>query len=326
MEILWLDDSDVRKVLGMGEVMEAVEAAFHEHGLGNVQMPPKIYLYFPEYAGDLRAMPAYIPSLKAAGVKVVNVHPGNPNKALPTVMAVVILNDPTTGAPIALLNGTYLTDMRTGAAGGIAARYLAREDSVVVGIIGAGRQARTQLMALSEIMGIETVKVSSRTRESCNRFKQDMEKFICGDIVVTSVKDACDSDILVTTTPARGPIVKDEWIEPGTHINAIGADAKGKEELDPQLLKRSKIVVDDIAQAVHSGEVNVPIEKGIISKEDIYCQLGEIIAGLKSGREDDSEITIFDSTGLAIQDIAVAHLAFSKAKFKGLGVKIPFSL
>jgi alanine dehydrogenase len=315
----------MKKVLTMDKVMDAVKEAFKEHGLKNVRMPPKIYLNLNEFNGDIRAMPAYIPSLKTAGVKIVNAHPDNPKKNLPTVMAVVILNDPTTGAPYSIMNGTLLTDMRTGAAGGLAARYLAREDSAVIGMIGSGRQARTQLMGLSEIMGIEMVKVASKSRESCVKFKEEMKELICGDIVITTVKEACDCDILVTTTPVTAPIIKAEWVKLGTHINAIGADARGKEELDPLLLKKSKIVVDDKAQAFHSGEINVPLEKGIITEKDIYGELGEIIAGLKPGRENDSEITIFDSTGLAIQDIATANLAYSLAKSKGLGMSIPYN-
>jgi alanine dehydrogenase len=324
MDILWLTDEEVKKVLSMGEVLEAVEDAFREHGLKRVQMPPKIYLTFPDYNGDLRTMPAYIPSLDVAGVKIVNVHPENPGKGLPTVMAVVVLNDPKTGGPIAMMDGTYITDMRTGAGGGIAARYLAREDSAVVGMVGAGRQARTQLLALSEIMAIEEVKVASRSPSSRERFKEDVSKQICGEIIISSVEEACNCDILITTTPVREPIIKDEWISEGTHINAIGADAAGKEELDPKILKRAKIVVDDIAQASHSGEINVPLSKGIIKEKDIYGELGEIVAGKKPGRETGEEITVFDSTGLAIQDIATARLAYSKAKFKGLGKPLKF--
>jgi alanine dehydrogenase len=138
-----------------------------------------------------------------------------------------------------------------------------------------------------------------------------------------NVEDAVKGcDILVTTTPSTQPIVKNEWISEGMHINAIGSDAPGKEELDPEILKRAKIVVDDIEQAWHSGEINVPAAKGIISKADIYAELGEIIVGKKVGRESDEEITIFDSTGLAIQDLATATLVYKKAREKNLGFEV----
>jgi alanine dehydrogenase len=136
------------------------------------------------------------------------------------------------------------------------------------------------------------------------------------------VEDVCDCDILVTTTPSRKPLVKAQWVKEGTHINAIGADAVGKEELEPELLIRSKIVVDDIVQALHSGEVNVPLSKHYISENDIHAQLGEVITGLKPGRTSEEEITIFDSTGLAIQDVASAHLVYERAVIEGLGRQV----
>ena len=320
MKILWLNESQVKDVLDMSGCMEAVEHAFAQHGLGMVQMPPKSYLYYPAHNGDLRTMPAFLEADDITGVKMVTVHPDNPQKGLPTVMATVILNSTETGAPLAIMDGTYLTDMRTGAAGGVAAKYLARPDSRVLGLVGGGRQARTQAMAVMENFDIDTIKVVTRHRLQGERFKQDMESICDCDILVKdSIEEVCDCDILVTTTPAREPIVKNEWIKEGTHINAIGADAKGKEELDPLILKRAKIVIDDIRQAAHSGEINVPISEGIITEDSIYANLGEIVSGKKKGRETNREITVFDSTGLAIQDIATANLVFNKAKDAGIG-------
>lgn len=323
MEIVWLNGKNVEELLKMNEVIEAVENAFRYHGLGRTQMPPKVFLYFEKYNGDLRAMPAYVLDTDEAGVKIVNSHPDNPIKGLPTVLATYILNDPKTGAPLALMNATYLTDIRTGAAGAVAAKYLARRDSRVLGIVGCGRQARTQLMAISEVYEIEKVLVYDIKPEHCNLFKKNMEKLGI-DILSVDIERICKADILVTTTPVRNPIIKSVWIENGTHINAIGADAPGKQELDPEILKRSKIVIDSWEQAHHSGEINVPLSRGEISKEDIYSELGEIVAGLKKGRENDEEITVFDSTGLAIQDVAVASLAYKKAVEKNVGIRLEF--
>jgi alanine dehydrogenase len=320
MEVLWANDETVRRNLGMGKVMEAVEEAFRQHGLGRVQMPPKMYLTFPKYGGDLRVMPAYMESLEMAGVKIVNVHPENPSRGLPTVMALVVLNDPRTGAPIALFNGTSLTDLRTGAAGGVALRYLSRKDARVVGIVGAGNQARTQLSAASRVLEVEEVLVTSRSLEESRRFQVEMEgEMGCEILPRKTVAEVCDCDVLITTTPVRKPIVRDEWIREGTHINAIGADARGKEELEPAILKRAKVVVDDWAQASHSGEVNVPLEKGTLTREEIYGELGEIVCGKKEGRETEEEITVFDSTGLAIQDVATATLLYRVLKERELG-------
>lgn len=325
METLLLPYKDVKPLLSMDEVMEVVEEAFRQKGLGKVQMPPKMYLFYKKYNGDLRVMPSYLPELEVSAVKVVNVHPDNPLKhKLPTVMATIILIDPKTGYPVAVMDGTLITDMRTGAAGGVAAKYLARKDSKVVGMIGAGRQARTQLMALINVFKkFDEVRIYSRSKDRREAFAREASKLysqIANVRPVQTVKEAVkDADIIITTTPSREPLVKDEWISEGTHFNCIGADAPGKQELDPMILKRAKIVVDDWEQASHSGEINVPLSKGIISKDDIYGEIGEIIAGVKPGRTSNSEITIFSSTGLAIQDAVTAKMVYEKAVAKGVG-------
>jgi len=322
MKILLISKKDIEGILSMREVMDAVESAFRYKALGKVQMPPKLYVTFPK--GDFRTMPCYIPELGFGGVKIVNVHPENPKKyELPTIMALIILIEPETGKPLAIMDGTWITNMRTGAAGGIAAKYLARKDSKIIGMVGAGTQARSQLLALDLVFKIDEVKIYAKPLESCERFKKDMAFLGLNISIKEKAEDAVRGcDILVTTTPVTQPIVENEWVDEGMHINAIGADAPLKEELDPRILKRAKIVVDDIEQACHSGEINVPISKGIISRADIYAELGEIIAGKKVGRVTDNEITIFDSTGLAIQDVATAAIVYKKAKEKGLGSEV----
>lgn len=320
MDVLWLSEEDVKSVLKMDDAIIAVENAFRDHGLGRTQMPPKSYLYFSTHDGDLRTMPAYLEGMDSAGVKIVNVHPGNPGRGLPTVMATFVLNSPETGAPLAVMGATYITSMRTGAAGGIAAKYLARPGSKVVGMVGAGAQARTQLMSLAGFFKIERVIVSGRSIESAHAFEKDARAFLnCEYMTTSNPQDACDCDILVTTTPVRSPIVKASWVKPGTHINAIGADARGKQELETNLTRRAKTVVDDMIQAVHSGEVNVPISEGKLKPEEIYAQIGDIVAGKVKGRTSEEEITIFDSTGLAIQDVATGRMVYERAIKAGKG-------
>ena len=289
--------------LDIREVNAAIEEAFAEHGRGRVQMPPKIYVTFDH--GDFRTMPAYIPSLSLAGVKIVNVHPGNPRIGFPTVMALTVILDPGTGIPVAILNATGLTDLRTGASGGIAAKYLAPSHSVSLGIVGSGRQAAAQLDAIAAELEVKAIKVWSRNEKNAVSF---CRKYGALDCTVAPIEKVCDCDLLVTTTPSREPVVRSEWIHEGTHINAIGADAPGKEELDPGILQRARVFVDDPAQAVHSGEINVPIAKGLFSPDSIEGTLGEVVLGRKK-RMSDSEITVFDSTGLAIQDLAIADIA-----------------
>lgn len=324
MEVLWLSEKEVRGLLSITDALGAVEDAFRQHGLRKVQMPPKLYLDFSKHKGDLRAMPAYLEEQDIAGVKIVNVHPRNPGKGLLTVMAVLVINDPATGAPLALMDGTYLTDLRTGAGGGVAVKYLARKGSSVVGMIGAGRQARTQLIAINEVLAVDEVRVASKSRAGVEKFVEEMLPIVDAEYMMRDLKEACRCDVLVTTTPVRSPIVREEWIQKGTHINAIGADAKGKQELSPGILKKAKIVVDDLSQAAHSGEVNVPLSEGIIREEDIHGELGRVIVGDIPGRENGEEITIFDSTGLAIQDVAAGALVYKKALSKGLGTRLSF--
>ena len=320
MGILWISEEDVGRLITMREVMTAVEAAFKAHGLGRVQMPSKVYLDFARYRGDLRAMPAYIEEMEMAGVKVVNSHADNPMSGLPAVAAVLVLNDPKTGMALAILSATLLTALRTGAAGGIAARFLARPDSRVVGLVGCGRQALRQLEALKAVLPVERVKVWGLTRTESDRFLENAPLFKGTAFeVCEQVSAACDADIIVTTTPSRQPVVLSSWIKPGTHINAIGADAPGKQELDPEILRRACIVVDEIEQACHGGELNVPVRRGEISRGDIEAQLGQIIAGAKQGRKSPQDITVFDSTGLAIQDIAAGAAVYQKALQAGAG-------
>ncbi len=323
--VLILRESDVRGLLSMDEVIEAVEEAFLEKAAGQAQMPAKIYLYYSRYDGDLRVMPAYLEGLDISAVKVVNVHPGNRRFGLPSVMATIILVDPQTGEPLSIISGAWITAMRTGGASGVATKHLARKGSKNLGIIGAGVQAETQLLAVSRVADLEQVKVfdmdEARKRDFAHRQAENHR-----GVEILPAETAQDAvtgmDILVTVTPARSPIVRNEWVEPGLHINAIGADAPGKEELDPMILKRAKIVVDDWDQASHSGEVNMPLAKRMIRRENIYAELCEVVSRRKPGRESDEEITVFDATGLAILDAITAKLVYKRAVDLGRGQEI----
>lgn len=326
MKMRMLSINDAKKLLTMKDTLKLVEAAFKEKGFKRVQMPPKPYLFFKRYNGDLRIMPSYLEGLDEAGIKLVNVHPDNPEKyGIPTVLATILLFDPKNGAPVCIMDGTWITAMRTAAATGIATKYLARKDSKTVGMIGAGYQAPFQLEALREVMKIEQVKVYARRKEKVEKFAEEMEEKLGLEVeAMDTAEDAVrDVDVLVTVTTAREPVVEDEWVSEGMHINGIGADAPGKQELDPRILKRAKIIVDDWEQACHSGEVNVPLAKGDITKENIYGELGEIVAGLRPGRTSDDEITIFDSTGLSIQDVITGWHVLRMAKQRGMGSEVP---
>jgi alanine dehydrogenase len=298
--------------------MEEVEKAFKEKALGYTQMPPKAYLNFSKYNGDLRTMPAYLERLDVASVKIVNSHPDNLKKyGMPTVSATVLLLNPKTGALLSIMGANNITAMRTAAAGGIAAKYLAKRNSKIASFVGAGVQARAQLTALLSVFpNFEEIRVYDISPQAAQSFASDAKEKAPHSKITNFCNEAetvNKADIVVTTTPSKKPIVLEQWVSDGTHFNCIGADAPLKEELDPAILKRAKIIVDDWEQAAHSGEINVPFSKGILTKPDVWAELGEIVIGAKLARTSDEEITIFDSTGLAIQDAVTVDLAYRKA-------------
>jgi len=301
---------DVAHLLNMKDTLRVVEEAFEEAARGSARMPPKAYLDVEK--GDFRAMPVAL--LGAAVLKWVNVHPGNASVGLPTVMATLIYNDTETGYPLAVMDATDITAYRTGAAAALASKYLARRNSRTLGIIGAGRQAYTQLLAHAEIFDLRLVKLYDLSPVAAENMVRALPDY---PLEVCSLKEAADSDIVCTVTPARTPFLKREWLKPGTHINAVGADAAGKQELEPSILKAAMVVVDNLEQASAAGEINVPVRTGLFRIEEVYAALGDIIAGRRPGRTDDRSITVFDSTGVAIEDVAVARLVYQKARKAG---------
>jgi len=251
-QVLTLGRHEVEGLLSMSEALAEVERAFRLEAEAKAIMPPKLYLDLPKYHGDFRAMPAYIDG--TPGLKWVSVYPDNRRHNYPCVIATIVLCDPNTGCPLAVMDGTYITSIRTGAAGGVAVKYLARKDSSVIGIIGTGMQSRTQLLAISEVLPrIEEVKMFDLDQAASQRCAEEMGTKLGTEVrPVETVEEAAEADIVVTTTPSTKPIVKKQHIRPGTHINAIGADAAGKQELAADILRDAKIVIDDIHQASHS--------------------------------------------------------------------------
>jgi alanine dehydrogenase len=310
MPTLLLDNHAVCNIMKMADVIEVVENAFRMWGEGKATMPPKSYLLVE--SGDFRAMPAALPG--SAGLKWVNVHPQNSRHNLPSVMAIIIYNDPETGYPLAIMDATRITAYRTGAASAIASKYLARRNSRTLGIIGAGYQANTQILAHARLFSFSSINVNDISSTAVQKLIKTFPEY---PIKSCSVKEAAASDIVCTLTPSREPILKRDWIAPGTHINAVGADAAGKEELEYSILSDAMVVVDDIQQATAGGEINVPVKKGQYNSSQIYGTLAELVTGKKKGRTDNRAITVFDSTGLAIEDIAVARLIFEKARHIG---------
>ncbi|WP_254531994.1 ornithine cyclodeaminase family protein [Natrinema gelatinilyticum] len=320
MNTLLLDSDDVDEHARLTRVIEAVERAFAAFENGTTQMPAKSYIDLPQYNGDFRSMPAYLDTGEwdAAGVKWVNVHPDNPaDHDLPTVLGTMIYSDPETAFPLSIMDGTALTMKRTGAAAAVATNHLAVEAASSLGLVGAGVQSYTQLEAISEVRPIETVVVSDPDDERVTRFVEAFEDRF--DVRDGSISEAGHCDVLSTVTPVREPIVGREAVGDHTHVNAIGADAEGKHELADEVLEAATIVIDDHEQCTHSGEINVPYRAGTLTDADIYGEIGELVVGSKAGRTDDTGITVFDSTGLAIQDVAAARVVYETAREEDAG-------
>ncbi|QLG49618.1 ornithine cyclodeaminase family protein [Natrinema halophilum] len=315
MNSLLLDSDDVDEYARLDAVIDAVEEAFAAFERGTTQMPAKSYIDLPQYNGDFRSMPAYLDTGEwdAAGLKWVNVHPDNPaDHDLPTVLGTMIYSDPETAFPLAIMDGTSLTMKRTGAAAAVATDYLAVANASSLGLVGAGVQSYTQLEAISEVRPIETVVVSDPDEERVERFVAAFEDRF--DIRGGSISEAGHCDVLSTVTPVEDPIVGLEDVGDHTHVNAIGADAEDKHELADEVLAAARIVIDDHEQCTHSGEINVPYSAGTLTDADIHGEIGELVVGTKEGRTDDLGITVFDSTGLAIQDVAAAHVVYEAAR------------
>jgi len=319
----------VEAALTMKEAIAAVEEAFRQQALGNVIMPLRTTIRIASYKGVNLAMPAYIGGdMDGLGVKIVSVYADNPAKFnLPAVIATVILNDPRTGAPIAIMDGTHLTAMRTGAVSGVATKYLARPEAKTVALFGAGVQARTQVMALCEVRKIEKVFVYDVVPAARERYCQEMGKRLGVEMVpVDNPRPAVEqADLIVAASTSKTPLFDGRWLKEGTHINGVGSHSPDARELDEQTIKVSKVVVDlREAALAEAGDVIIPINAGVISKEHIHADLGEIVSGKKAARTDPKEITVFKSVGLALQDVSTATRVYQLAKAKGLGVNFDF--
>jgi alanine dehydrogenase len=321
--VVVLNQADLARLLSLRAAIRAVRKAFIDQAMGRAVMPSKIYLQVPQ--GDFRAMPAYLSTTGACGIKWVNVHPRNRVRGLPSVMAALLLNDARTGRLLAILDGGLITRLRTAAAAAVASKALARPGSSVLGMVGCGAQAPYQVLALAQVFRLKRIKLWGYLPGEAAGLAQGLQRLLPGVVLqpVATVKEAAgEVDILTTVTPAVKALVKADWVSPGTHINAMGADAPGKQELEHRLLQRAYIVVDERAQASHGGELNTAIARGAITRRAIRAELGQVLAGQRPGRKNTQVITLFDSTGLATHDVALAHEAYRLALRRGLGRRL----
>jgi len=316
-----LTQSEVKDCLSMKEAIDAVRVAYSAFANGRVQMPSVQHLDVSKHNGEVDIKSGFVEDFGLIGTKIATGFYKNLKKGFPPGIAIIVLLDLETSIPLAIMDGTHITAYRTGAAGAVAAQVLARKNSRNVGILGAGTQGRMQLLALQEIFDIQNVKIWDIERGIAEQYEKDMS--INVQVMDTPEQVVLDADILVTATPSRKALIGADVIHEGLHINAIGADGPGKQELDPVVMTRtSKIVVDSFAQCRRIGEIQHALGEGLITDSSIHAEIGEILNGNKTGREYDAEITLFDATGLSAQDIAAAKIVFDAAKKKGLGKRI----
>lgn len=324
-DILLLSKSEVYECLSMKDAIGAVRVAFSACVQGRVQMPAVQHLDVIEYAGEVDIKSGFIEDYGLIGTKIASGFYDNVKKGLPPGIAIIVLLDIETSMPLAIMDGSHITAYRTGAAGAVAASVLAKKDSKSVGILGAGTQGRMQLIALKELFDIQYAKVWDIETDMARRYVDEMSTALSIDIQAVDApeKIVADADIVITATPSRKALIPASALHEGLHINAIGADGPGKQELDPHIMTRaSKIVVDSLSQCIKIGEIQHAIGQGLIDTRDVYAEIGEIVIGDKVGRETEDEITLFDATGLSAQDIAAAKIVYDTAKNRGLGRKL----
>lgn len=321
---LILGRTDMVGLLTPSEYNDCVEHAFRMHGLGRVYLEPKGHIVLDRYKGEWEVMPSWIEEPEAAACKWVSIREDNARFDLPAVFSILVYTHPETGFPLAICDGSHHTLMRTGASAAVSAKWLARKDSEVLAIAGTGSVGVGTLATCDPIFPWREVRIWSRTQASLDRFLAEQTplyphlKLVGTTDLEQAVRGA---DVVVTGTHARGWIVDDSWVSPGTHLAALGADLEGEQELDPAILQRARIFVDDIRQCIPDGEINVPLREGLISEEHIAGEIGKVICGELEGRQSDDQVTVFDSTGIALQDSATVPLEVERALAAGVGIE-----
>jgi ornithine cyclodeaminase len=308
-----IEEARLRALVTPARAVEAIREAFRADGEGRTHVPPVINLEIPSCRGEFHIKTAYIEGVAHVAVKVASGFYDNPARGLPSGSGLMALFDASTGLPAALLldNG-FLTDIRTGAAGAIAADLLARSTIDAVGVIGSGAQARHQVRCLRTVRSFSRIVAWSPTRERLEEYCREMRADGYDVHAAAGPEEVCASaDVLVTATPARAPIVRPEWLREGLHVTALGSDSPGKQELAAECLDRADLlVVDRVAQCSAFGELRHALEAALVTRNDIHAELGAIVAGKKPGRTNHRQISIADLTGVGFQDTAIASLAW----------------
>jgi alanine dehydrogenase len=323
--MLILSETQVKSLLDLDELIAALAQAHRQYSTGNAVMPVRLVVPLPQIQGRITSMPGYLNDDKALGMKVVTYFQDNPQRGLPAILATIMLFSADTGKMIAAMDGAYITAIRTACASALATRTLANADTPVLGILGAGVQARAHIHALSQVRQLQRIKIYSPSADSALSIKAELEPQ-CGvtiEVAPTAEDTVRDSDLLVTVSTAKEPIVSAAWLKPGVHINAVGSHRPDLREIDGATLKKARVIVDSReAIMAECGDILLALKEGSISEADIHGEIGEVLAGTKAGRVSAEEITLYKSVGIAIQDVATAQLVYRKALERNVGTHV----
>jgi alanine dehydrogenase len=322
--VLFLSRKEVESLLTLEIILPAIEKAFIAFADGRTVAYPVVREEVKAHRGIFGIKSGYLMEEEVIGLKAGGFWLDNPKCGLTAHQSTTVMFDPHTGLPTAFMDGNHITTIRTAAVGALAARFLAREDARVAAVLGCGTQGTGQAEALCHVLPIEEIR-------AYDVLAANLARFTCGlrarGVRVKTFQDAEDAvrgaDVVVTATPAREPVLRAKWVAAGTHVSAFGTDTRGKNEVEADLFLRATVVVDDIEQAITIGDTQHPVRLGLMRPEDIHATLGEILAGRKRGRARREEITLFDATGLAFQDLIAGHLAMKLAQERGVGTRVP---
>lgn len=320
MRVRILTSDDVRSAIDMEEAIEAMGVAFSQLSAGRADAPVRLSL--EGEGGVALFMPARLRDSGAMGEKVVSVFPENRERGLPAISAVVLVLDPETGRARAFMDGTYLTALRTGAVCGLATRHMAREDARVLTVFGAGVQARTQIEAVRTVRGIEEVRVVDLDRERADALAAELEG-VEARVVDDPTEALRGARVVCTATTSYDPVFDGRDLEPGTHVNAIGSFKPEMQEIDAETVRRSRLVVDDREAVLdEAGDLIIPLREGVIDRDHIQGDIGEVFDGTVAGRTSPDEVTFFKTVGVAVQDVEVGRRVLERAERNGLGMEV----
>jgi alanine dehydrogenase len=326
--VLVLNRPQVEELLDLDELIDALAAAMVDLSAGRASAPPRVGALVPEREGLLAVMPGYTPSAGALASKLVTLFPGNAGTPLPTHQAVIAVFDPENGSPAALLDGTAITAIRTGAGSALATRLLAREDAATLAILGTGVQARSHARAVTHARVFKELRVAGRDRAKVEALAEELSGEL--DLAVrpaASWAEACDgADVVCATTHALEPVVRREWLAPGAHVTSVGYNPQGR-EVDDTTVVDALVVVESRAAALApvpagSNDLLQPIERAVIDADHVHAEIGELVEGRRPGRTSPEQITLYKSVGVAVQDGAAAALVLRAARERGVGDEV----